>query len=236
MDTHAKTVDQIKLSTHLETLSAWLPHHALVTTNISVLVMPRTVMHAELANCHSSQLKTDKDVTDQDQHATASRDTPTMDIPASSAQPDKLLTQEITMPVSQPHHALVTTNILDLLMLKTAMPVELVKLHSSQLRIEPDATDQDQLATASKDTPTMDSLACNAQTDKLLTQETTELVSKLQPVKEIINISVLVMPRTAMLAEPVNFHSSQPKIDKDATDQDQLVLASKDTPTMDIHA
>jgi hypothetical protein len=208
----------------------------LVTTNISVLVMLRTAMHAELANFHSSQLKIDKDVTDQDQLAAASRDTPTMDIPAFSAQPDKLLTQEITMPVSQPHHALVTTNIMDLLMLKTAMLAEHVKFHSSQPRIEPAATDQDQLATASKDIPTMDSPVSNAQTDKLLTQETTEAASQLLLVVEITNISVLVMPRTVMLAEPANFHSSQPKIDKDATDQDQLVLASKDTPTMDTHA
>jgi hypothetical protein len=76
-----------------------------------------------------------------------------------------LLIQEITRLVSQPQDVLVPTNISVLVMLKTAMLVEPVPFHSSQLRIEMIATDQDQLAVASRDTHKTDMLVNNAQTD-----------------------------------------------------------------------
>jgi len=212
------------------------PQLALETINILDLVMPETAMHAEPANFHSFQLKTDKDAIDQDQSATASRDTLMMAMSASNAQIDMLLTQEITRPVFQPHHAKLPTNILDSVMLETAMHAEPVLFHSSQLKTELDAIDQDQLAAASKDTVKMVMLANNAQTDSLLTQETTETVSQLHHALQAINISVLVMLKTAMLVEHANFHSSQLRTELDVIDQDQLATVSKDTQMMDMNA
>jgi len=218
------------------TRTVFQPHNALETINTTELVMLKTATPVEPANFHSSQHRTELDVTDQDQFATASKDTALMDINANNAQTDLLLTQLTTETVSQLQHAKLTTNTLDSVMLKTATPVEPANFHSSQHRTEPDVTDQDQLATVSRDTPTMDTLANNAQTDSLLTQETTNNVFQLQHAKLTTNTSELETPKTAMPVELANFHSSQLKTEMDVIDQDQHVLASRDTLMMDIPA
>jgi hypothetical protein len=196
--------------------------------------MPETAMHAEPVLFHSSQLKTEPDVIDQDQLAAATKDTAKMAMLANNAQTDSLLTQETTETVSQLRHALQAINILALVMLKTAMHAEPANFHSFQLRTELDVIDQDQLATVSKDTQMMDMNASNAQSDSLLTQETTRPVFQLTLVE--VQTNILVTSTTAMLAELALFHSSQEKTEAHATDQDQLAHVLKDTLLMVTHA
>jgi hypothetical protein len=236
MDSLASNAQIDKLLIQLTTETVSQLHHALVLTNISELEMLKTALHAEHANFHSSQLKTDKAAIDQDQLAVASKDIPTMDSNAFNAHRDLLLIQETTKTVYQLHHALEPTNILDLLTNKTAMHAELANFHSSQLRIEPDAIDQDQFAVASKDIPMTDTLANNAQIDSLLTQETIETVFQLHHALVTINTLDLVMLRTAMLVELAKLHSFQLKTELAATDQDQLAHVPRDTAMMVTHA
>jgi hypothetical protein len=166
--------------------------------------------------------------------ATASKDTLKMDTLANNAQTDSLLTQETTEAASQPQLAKEITNISVLVMLKTAMLVEPVNFHSSQLRIDQDVTDQDQHVLASRDTLMMDIPAFSAQTDLLLTQETIKPVLPLQLALVITNI--LVISKTATPVELANFHLSQDKIDQDVIDLNQLAHALKDTVKMVINA
>jgi len=62
---------------------------------------------------------------------------------------------------SQHHHALLKTNIL--VMLTTAMPVELANFHKSQLLTEEGAIDQSHNANVLKTTQLMDTHAYHAQ-------------------------------------------------------------------------
>jgi hypothetical protein len=211
-------------------------HNVSDKTNTSVSVMKETASDAELAKLFSFQTMREPDASDQDQCAIASKDTLMMATHAFSAQEDKLLTQETTKHVSQLHHVLDQANILDLEMPKTAMHADLAKPYSSQLKTDPDVIDQDQLATASKDTVLMDMHANNAHQEVLLTQETTKTVFQLQLAVDKTNTQVLVMKEAASNADLAHFHLFQTKLEPDAIDQDQLATASKDTVLMDIHA
>jgi hypothetical protein len=67
----------------------------------------------------------------------------------------------------------------------------------------------------------MDTLVKNAFMDRDKTQATRRDVLRLQDVTMETKLLVSVIPRAAMLAEPVLSHSSQELIDQSATDQDQ---------------
>jgi hypothetical protein len=180
------------LLTQETTEAASQPQLAKEITNISVLVMLKTAMLVEPVNFHSSQLRIDQDVTDQDQHVLASRDTLMMDIPAFSAQTDLLLTQETIKPVLPLQLALVITNIL--VISKTATPVELANFHLSQDKIDQDVIDLNQLAHALKDTVKMVINASAAQLVKLLTTKT---LNAFQLQLVLVETKSLVLSKTA---------------------------------------
>jgi len=98
---------------------------------------------------------------------------------------------------------------------KTATNAQHAKTDSHQVRIDLLALDQDQLAIASRDMLQMDSLANNAKTDTLLTQETTNNVFQLQLVLVTTNTEESVMLSTATNAEHANKVSKLLKIDQD---------------------
>jgi hypothetical protein len=227
MDTNVFLAKMVMLPTQ-EMYNVSQLHHALVTTNI--LVMLTTAMPVELANFHKSQLLTEEDVIDQDQHVDVLKSTHKMDTNAFHAKMDILLIME-TETVSQLHHALVTTNIL--VMLTTAMLVELANFHKSQLKTEEDAIDLDHNAAALNSTLLMDTNAFHANKDILLITET-ETVLELHHALVITNI--LVMLTTAMPVEPANFHKSQLLTEEDAIDQDQLAHVLNSTLKMDTNA
>jgi hypothetical protein len=85
---------------------------------------------------------------------------------------------------------------------QAAMHAELVLPELRLMPKEMDASDQDQFATASKDTLQMVTNASNVVKVKLLTQETTRAVSLPQPVMETTNTEELVIPLPAMHAKP----------------------------------
>jgi hypothetical protein len=86
-------------------------------------------------------------------------------------------------------------------MLQAAINAELVLLELQSMPKEMDVLDQDQFATASKDTLQMVTNASNVVKVKLLTQETTKPVSLPQPVMETTNTEELVIPLPAMHAK-----------------------------------
>jgi hypothetical protein len=88
-------------------------------------------------------------------------------------------------------------------MLQAAINAELVLLELQSMPKEMDVLDQDQFATASKDTLQMVTNASNVVKVKLLTQETTKPVSLPQPVMETTNTEELVIPLPAMHAKIV---------------------------------
>jgi len=87
-------------------------------------------------------------------------------------------------------------------MLQAAINAELVLLELQSMPKEMDVLDQDQFATASKDTLQMVTNASNVVKVKLLTQETTKTVLLLQPVMETTNTEELVIPPPASHAKP----------------------------------
>jgi hypothetical protein len=200
-------------------------------TNILDFQMLRIAMHAELANYHSSQLRTDKDVIDQDQLVTASRDTLMMDIHAFNAQIDLLLTQETTKLVSQLTDVLIPTN--TLVISTTATNAELALFHSSQEKIEAHATDQDQPAHATRDTLKMVTNALTAQLVKLLITKTPD-VSQHQLAS--VKVKSLVLLKTATDVVHVLFHSSQDRIEDHAIDQSQFATVTRDIQKMNTPA
>jgi hypothetical protein len=85
---------------------------------------------------------------------------------------------------------------------QTAMHAELVLPELKLMPKEMDASDQDQFATASRDTLQMVTNASNVVMVKSLTQETIRAVLLPQPVMETTNTEELVIPPPAMHAKP----------------------------------
>jgi len=122
MDLNASNAQPDKLLlTKTEPVSQLQP--ALVTTNISE--MPTIATNVEFAKKIGCHLKIEEAATDQDQHAHALRNILLMDINASHAQLDKLVTQ-VTLNVSQLQHALVKVK--SLVLLKTVINANIAKM------------------------------------------------------------------------------------------------------------
>jgi hypothetical protein len=237
MDIHASTVDKVKLLTQITTRCACQLQPVMETTNIKVLVMPLSAMLADHALLDYKLTHKELDAIDQDQSAIASRDTHQMVTNALTVDQDKSLIQITEVLVSLPQLVIKVANISVLVMQLIASDAELAQPYSSQPMIDQDALDQDQLATVFKDTLLMDIHAFSVDLDKLSTQETTKNVCQPHNVLLPTNISVLVMLKTVMLAEPVLKTSSQLMIEPDVMpDQDQFATASKATQPMDINA
>jgi len=121
-------------------------------------------------------------------------------------------------------------------MLQAAINAELVLLELQSMPKEMDVLDQDQFATASKDTLQMVTNASNVVKVKLLTQETTKTVLLLQPVMETTNTEELVIPPPALHAKPAQLDTLSTLKETDAWDQSQLATVSKDTQLTDTNA
>jgi len=202
MDSHALTVVIDKLLTQ-PTVNNVLQHqHALETTNISELVMLQAATNAEPVLQDSLLLKIELHAIDQDQLATVSKDTLQMDTNAKTA---KLVSSKTLWEIQNVLllQLVITTSIEELVMLQPVTDAKPVLYHLLWTSRELDALDQDQSATASKDTQLTTINALTAQLVKLSTQPTTNSVLLPQHVLDQANTQDLAMLKTATNAEPV---------------------------------
>jgi hypothetical protein len=172
-------------------------------------------MLAKLAQLTTLSTETEMDVKDQDQRAIASRDIQLMDSAALTAKPAMLSTQTTTDNVIQLQPALETTNTEELVMQLPAMHAKHANQTSRSTNKEPDASDQSQSATVSKNIEMITMLALTVVLEKLLTQITTNNVSLPMLVTVLTNTEVLLMPEPAIHARPAQpvTESTQPEMD-----------------------
>ena len=101
--------------------------------------MPQAAMHAELVLPELRLMPKEMDASDQDQFATASKDTLQMVTNAFLVVMVKLLTQETTKDVLLPQLVTETTNTEELVILPPAMLVKIAQLDTLSIPKEMDA-------------------------------------------------------------------------------------------------
>jgi hypothetical protein len=179
-----------------------------INSNVQVIkseVHGKAALHAEAAQLELTQMLLEPIASDHKQFATVFKDNQLMDSNALTVVIDKLLTQPTVNNVLQLQLVLETTSISELVMLLVATNADHVLQDSLLLKTEIHATDQDQLATVSKDTLQMDT---NAKTAKLVLSKILLEIPNVLLLQLVIttNTEELVMLQPAIDAKPVLYH------------------------------
>jgi len=156
-----------------------------------------------------------------------------MDTLVKNAHMDKDKTHQTRRDVSMLQDVTQETKLLVSEITRPAMHAELALFHSSQDQTDQNATDQDQLAHALKDTQLMDTNAFSALTDKSLMTPDKHAT---QPHNALDQDKFSEQDKTATDVIPAHPTLSQMRPELDVSDQSQSAHAPRDTPLMDMNA
>jgi len=230
MDTLVNNAHSDKDKTHPTKSNVLLLQHVPPETKFSESEMLKTATDAEHALFHSSQDKIDLNAIDQDQIADVPNNTQLMDTAVSHAQQDKFLMIS-DKPVTQPKNAMDLEKFL--VPLKTAIDADNAHLTLFQTLTEEHVLDKDQLVDVLKDTQLTDTIASNAQLDKLLIQITTRDVFHNNATRETKSSLPKNSAGNVKLAHK-DINQTQPELS--ASESSQLAVVPKFMTKVDMSA